>query len=225
MYPTVLFTLQNMATENQGLYVPFSYESNTTFTLQNMPSENQDLYVTFCYETRHCLYFAQYSLWKSRSISTGLLWHQTLRLVCKICPPKIKIYMYLFRMRADTAFTLQNIPSENQDLYVPFCYETGHCLYFPEYGLWKSWSICILLLWDRYFLYFVWYPIWKSRSTCTLLLWDWTLPILRKIYPLKINIYMYRFVIKPTMHLLCRICPQKLKVYNRGCLYFPEYFL
>ena len=38
-------------------------------------------------------------------------------------------------MRPETEFTLHSMSSENQDLYVPFCYETRHCLYFPEYPL------------------------------------------------------------------------------------------
>ena len=83
----LVFTLQNMRSENQDLYVPFCYEtktlpflcficpliikiymytffmrSDTTFTLQNMPFENQDLYVPFCYGTGYCFYFAEHAL-------------------------------------------------------------------------------------------------------------------------------------------------------------------
>ena len=62
-------------------------------------------------------------------------------------------------MRPDTTFALENMPSKNQGLYVPFCYEIGttftlqnmlfqnqdlsvplsneteHCFYFPEHTL------------------------------------------------------------------------------------------
>ena len=60
---------------------------------------------------------------------------QTLPVLCRICPLKIKTYMYPFLMRKDTGFTFQNMPYENQDFYVPFCYQSGHCLYVAEYAL------------------------------------------------------------------------------------------
>ena len=40
-----------------------------------------------------------------------------------------------FCYEIDTAFILQNIPSENQDLYVIFYQETATCLYFEGYAL------------------------------------------------------------------------------------------
>ena len=59
MGPSIVFTLQDMPSENQDLYAPFCYETNNVFTLQNMPSENQDLYVHFYYQTGHCLSFVE----------------------------------------------------------------------------------------------------------------------------------------------------------------------
>ena len=88
MGPSIVFTLQNMPSENKDLYVPFCYETNNAFTLQNMSSEIQDLNVPFCYQTGHCLYFAEYAR-------------------------KIKIYMCPFVMRLDTAFTFLNMSSED----------------------------------------------------------------------------------------------------------------
>ena len=69
MGPSIVFTLQNMPSQNQDLYVPFCYETNNAFTMQNMSSENQDLNVPFCYQTGHCLYFAEYAPGKPRFIS------------------------------------------------------------------------------------------------------------------------------------------------------------
>ena len=69
MRPDTAFTVQNMPSENQDLYVPFCYETDTTLTLENTQSENQDLYVPFCNQTTHCLYFAGHALRKSRFIS------------------------------------------------------------------------------------------------------------------------------------------------------------
>ena len=83
---------------------------------------------------------------------------QTVPLLCRVHPLKINIYMYPFVVNRDTTFaldnttsenqdiyvqfcyqtdtarTLQNIPFENQGFYVPFCYDTGHYLYLPEYA-------------------------------------------------------------------------------------------
>ena len=73
MRPDTAFTLRNMLSENQDLYVPFCYETDTIFTFENMQSENQDLYVPFCNQARHCLYFAGHALRKSRFISGPIL--------------------------------------------------------------------------------------------------------------------------------------------------------
>ena len=59
----------------------------------------------------------------------------TLPLLCTTCPLKIKIYTYSSAMTLGTAFALENMPSDNQDLYVPFCYDTRNCLKFPEHAL------------------------------------------------------------------------------------------
>ena len=48
MRPETVFTLQNMSSKNQDLYLVFCYEMDNAFTLQNMPSEHQDLYAPFC---------------------------------------------------------------------------------------------------------------------------------------------------------------------------------
>ena len=57
---------------------------------------------------------------------------QTMPLLCRICPLNIKIYVYPFVLRLDTLITLQNMPSENQDLYVPFCYKTDTLQNMPS---------------------------------------------------------------------------------------------
>ena len=84
---------------------------------------------------------------------------QTMRLLCRLRQLKIKIFNYPFIMRPNNAFTLQNMPCkkqdvdatfryetntiftlqimlpENQELYLPFCEETGQGIYFAEYAL------------------------------------------------------------------------------------------
>ena len=76
---------------------------------------------------------------------------QTVPLLCRVRP--INIYMYPFVVKRDTAFALDNTTSENQDIYVHFCYQTDtactlqnipfenqgfydtrHYLYLPEYA-------------------------------------------------------------------------------------------
>ena len=84
---------------------------------------------------------------KSRSIYiyTLLLWNQTISTLQKIPSENYDLYVP-FCYEKNTAFTLQNMPFENQDLYLPLCYETKDCLYFTEYALSKSRSICTLFI-------------------------------------------------------------------------------
>ena len=180
-----------MHSENQGLYLIFCYETGNCLYFAEYAIWNSRSTCTLFSWDRQCLYFAECALWKSTSICILLLWNETLPLLwiilplkiktymysfaikptlpvlCRIFPLKIKVFMYPFAMTPDTTFTFQNMPSEDQNLYVPFFYETRSYLYFPEYAL------------------------WKSRSISTLLLWDQTLPLLCRICPLKIKIYMY----------------------------------
>ena len=58
----LVFTLQNMRSENQDIYVPFYYETKTAFALLHMPSDNQDISVHFFYEIGHHLYIEEYTL-------------------------------------------------------------------------------------------------------------------------------------------------------------------
>ena len=96
---------------------------DTAFTLQNMPSKKSRLYIPFCYGTRQSLLCRKFPL-KIKIYMYPFVMRKTLHLLCRICPLKIKIYIYPFVMRPKTAFTLQNMPSQNQDPYVPFSYET-----------------------------------------------------------------------------------------------------
>ena len=52
MYPFVMrldiaYASQNITSENQDIYASFCHETNNVFTLQNMSSETQGLYIPF----------------------------------------------------------------------------------------------------------------------------------------------------------------------------------
>ena len=77
------------------------------------------------------------------------LMRPTMHLLCRLRQLKIKINAFTlqnmpckkqdvdasFRYEMNTIFTLQIMLPENQELYLPFCEETGQGIYFAEYAL------------------------------------------------------------------------------------------
>ena len=119
---------------NKDLHETFSWETETALTLQKLASENQDLHVPSVMKLTMPLLLRIHP-WKMKIYIYPSVMTTTLPLLCRISPPKIKIYMYLFIIRLNTAFVLQNMPSENKDLYLPFCYRNRQCLSFGEHAL------------------------------------------------------------------------------------------